>query len=396
MATTNDLIPDFDDFERYYSGRMPSAQQRLLEGRMLDEPLVAGAYEGFLLWRAEHLDVAGVRTDLYRRLNERVPDLRVPDLRVPDSRRRILPLWMYASAASVCLAIIFYWLVFLRDYQGDMRQPPATFTQKKSAVSEQTPTLNLPAPAPAAIKPTGTPTTGAPSRLVLKSIPGSLPPANVPSGTKQSADVSVESRAVAPVVSTEAEESVRKDEFGVALADSGLAQTAPSQAAIEPGKALAVPGSAQAVGKSLAARAKATSSQPHLVSKKATDTNSNALPETLNEVLIAGTSTQAKRTNVPIPSDVDRPAPVPAGGWEPYRAYLDSSTGSAIATGQVVVTFVVSPTGTLIGFTAKGISELQNEAIQIIRKGPAWLPARTKGGPVAAIAEIRLQFRRTH
>ncbi len=110
MAATNDHIPDFGDFERYHSGEMPPEEQRWLEGKMLAEPLVAEAYEGFLAWRAQHTDLAGVRSALHERLHTR------------GARRDALPLWAYASAASVVLALLVYWSVFVRDQNAEMQQ----------------------------------------------------------------------------------------------------------------------------------------------------------------------------------------------------------------------------------------------------------------------------------
>lgn len=382
MAATNDLIPDFEDFERYHSGEMPPAEQRSLEGRMLDEPLIAEAYEGFLAWREKHSDVAGMRADLHNRLHERVA----------RGRKSVLPLWAYASAASVLLAFFAYWTFFLHDSQVVKQKQATIVGRSEPAKQGQEPVRAreklADAPQPVTLQPSGTPSLTRPK-----------PADNVAHGeavaseSVQDPEFFLKPDALTPEAVAGAE--IRRDQIVVPQQDSGLAQTTHAQPVPEPAHALTAPGTSQAVGKSIAAKSQAAPSNPSLVSQKAADTVPENPGEMLSEVVVAGWSTYRKESAISQLVEPDRPAPTPAQGWPAYRAYLEKNTGSASTTGQVVVTFVVSSTGALSGFVTSGPEELHKEAIRIISKGPAWAPARTKGMPVTSLAEIQLQFRRS-
>jgi hypothetical protein len=357
MAATNDLIPDFEDFERYYSGEMSSAEQRLLEGRMLAEPLVAEAYEGFLAWRTSSVGTNGVRADLHGRLHTRMG----------QARKKALPLWSYASAASVLLALFSYWFVFVRDQKADVQETAAAVKQEKE-------TLAKPEQAPAAIqpdKPLG-PSVSAPA------VPETPEPA-----AKIQAQQPIQPQASSPasetllIPSTLADAENREDAKDVAAGDSFAGKAEEVGATPLPEKALTTPASNQAVGKSMAGRAR--------MERQEVDTK--------HFVAAKPASAEKKAYTVAVPLDTLPPAPVE--GWPAYRTYLDKNTGTASTTGRIVVTFFVSSTGILSGFVASGPDELHKEAIRIIANGPAWLPAHTKGIPVTSRAEIQLQFRQS-
>lgn len=375
MAATNDLIPDFDDFERYYSGEMSSAEQRSLEGRMLAEPLVAEAYEGFLAWRAQHADVTGMRAEMHERLHTRTA----------HARRNALPLWAYASAASVLLVLFAYWNMFLYDRNVDIQKPAVAVKQEEttSSTPEQA-TLPAPVKRDKPLESVASSQIGPETSLPTKPVPSSQPkqaPQNLPK---------TEIALVPSVLANEgAPQEAELEAIDTALADSFQAETAVAQAPPQPAKALAAPGSAQAVAKSMAGRVKAEPSSLHTVSKKSEEINKQyADQELVASKPVAG---DKKTYNIVVPADTL--APIPAAGWAAYRAYLDKNTGSASTTGKIVVTFVVSSSGTLSGLVAKGPQELQKDAIRIISNGPAWAPARANGTPVTSVTEVQLQFR---
>ncbi|MBO9614727.1 MAG: hypothetical protein J7619_18645 [Dyadobacter sp.] len=351
MATTNDLIPNFEDFERYYSGEMSPAEQRLLEGRMLAEPLVAEAYDGFLAWRKHNGRIAGVRADLHQRLHARVE----------RTDRKALPLWAYASAASVLLAMFSYWFVFLRDQTVEVQKPSVAEKQEQVKRSPIQADKTVEAASPAAVAPV------APAKV-----------ASVPSQPQLAHDTNILPKpeiALAPSVL--ADVAVQKEVDGVVLEDSSPIKMEATHVPPRPVETLTTPGAAQAAGKSMAARTR--------VEREHADT----------QYLVASQPVSAERKTYSITIPSDTLAPMPAQGWEAYRAYLEKNTGSTSTTGQIMVTFFVSSTGVLSGFVASGPEELHKEAIRIISNGPAWVPARTKGIPVTSRAEIRLQFRQS-
>ncbi len=381
MAAINDLIPDFDDFERYYSGEMRVDEQRALEGRMLDEPFVAEAYEGYLVWRVTHSDAVGTRADLRERLHERVARERKPGL----------PLWAYTSAASVLLALFAYWTFFLDDNQVVVQKDATTSrntTVKEAKKPVPADDKFAKAPEPVAVQPPKTP-----------SLANSKPAASKTGGQAVAGEpvhdsaFLLKSNAFAPNALAKAE--VQREQIVVPQTHSDLNQPTPAQPAPNPASALAASGTLRALGRSAANRSQAEPSKPLLVSQKTADTVPENPGEVLNEVVVTGSSISRKKSPVTSIAEPDRPAPIPAQGWPAYRAYLEKSTGSAATMGQVVVTFIVSSTGALSGFVTNGPEELHKDAIRIIGNGPAWEPARSKGLPVTSLAEIQLQFRRS-
>jgi len=357
MAATNDLIPDFDDFERYYSGDMSPAEQRSLEGRMLAEPLVAEAYEGFLAWRAQDTRVSTMRADLKERLHTRVT----------HARSKAIPLWGYASAASVLLALFGYWAVFLRDQKAAMQKPAVAVHREEARSSKPE---QAPVPVPMQRDKPFEPVAVAPAEPKA-SIPAKPAPAARPEQTPRT--LSETGSALNPSVLADA----RLEATDTALADSIRASSRIVQASSQPAEALIAPGSAQVVGKSMAARAR--------VEKKDVDT----------QYLVASSPMPARKRIDAVVIPTDTLVAVPSAGWASYRAYLDKSTDSASTTGKIIVTFIVNTSGALSGFVAKGPQELQKDAIRIISNGPAWAPASTNGTRVISVAEVQLQFRQS-
>lgn len=368
MAATEDLIPDFEDFERYHSGEMPPAEQRLLEGRMLAEPLVAEAYEGFLAWRAQHADVAGVRADLSRRLRTR-------------EARSAVPLWAYASAASVLLVLFAYWAIFLRDQKVDLKTQ--TIVENPKAITSPAPEQ---APVSSAIQQPAKPESAASASL--KSNP-SVATTLAPETAGQVAKASKQPETGLAATGL-ADTVVPEETTDIASGDSSGDETLVVQVPAQPAKALQVPGSTQSPGKSKSVSVRMEQSSLKIASKNAAEPDR----QQLEELKVLGQQAVAmKKSAAPIAAAADAPAPVPADGWPSYRAYLDKHTASAPSEGQITVTFVVGTLGSLSGFVAKGPEQLQKEAIRIIREGPAWVPARSEGRSVPSLAEIQLQFR---
>ncbi|SDD81133.1 hypothetical protein SAMN04487996_102244 [Dyadobacter soli] len=369
MAATSDHIPDFDDFERYYSGEMPPAEQRSLEGRMLAEPLVAEAYEGFLAWRAQHTGAAAVRADLQERLHTRVA----------HTRRRALPLWSYASAASVLLAVFSYWFVFLRDQEADMQKPEVAVKRDKAALpaAEQAPaTIQGKAPETSATVP------AAPD--------ASKPDAHALANRLEQTSKPLPKPGTALVPSQLADAEIQEEVADIASADSFKGETEVIQVPPEAANALPSPGSAQSVAKSMAGRVRMEPSSLYNVSEDRIGAGTQVARE---QIAVAKPEAAHKKTTKHYTILPDIPAPVPAEGWASYQTYLDKNTASAPAEGKVIVKFVVGTLGTLSGFVASGPEELQKEAIRIISNGPAWVSARREGLSVASMAEITLQFR---
>ncbi|WP_342085862.1 hypothetical protein [Dyadobacter sp. OTU695] len=359
MAATNDHIPDFDDFERYYSGEMPLAEQRLLEGKMLAEPLLAEAYEGFLVWRAGNTRAENVRADLQERLGKRLA----------PARRKSIPVWHYVSAASVVLALWAYWAFFSRDHRIDVQKPEVATTRKEVAAPKpEQADVNAPIQPE---KPHKSVTSGvAKPDALISGKPGLA----IRSGQIPQAAPKPEP-ALTTSVLADAEE--RQDAAEIVLADSIRAENHIAQTPAQPANALIAPGTAQAVRKSMAARVRSE--------EKAVDT----------QYIVSHRPAYDGKKIDDIVVRVDTLSALPRMGWPSYQAHLDRNTDSASITAQIMVTFAVSASGVLSDFVAKGPEQLQKDAIRLISNGPAWAPARVNGRPVKSVAQVQLQFRRS-
>src|SRR6218665_3046649 len=98
-ATDSTQHFDFEYFRRYHHGEMSFEEQHKLEKRMLEEPLVAEAYEGFvaMLDDKNHFDT--VKKELSAQLHARIS----------EKRKSVIPLWAYGAAASVIIVIGVFW-----------------------------------------------------------------------------------------------------------------------------------------------------------------------------------------------------------------------------------------------------------------------------------------------
>lgn len=90
MAGTDSNIPaDFEAFRRYQNGEMLPEEQHRLEKLMLEDPMTAEAFEGFLIMsKAEH-EQDQVSMELSNALNARMQ----------SNKKNALPMWTYAAAA---------------------------------------------------------------------------------------------------------------------------------------------------------------------------------------------------------------------------------------------------------------------------------------------------------
>lgn len=370
MAATDDLIPDFDDFERYRNGEMQPAEQRSLEGRMLSEPLVAEAYEGFLAWRAQHADPARIPTDLRKRLRDR------------EARTNVLPLWAYASAACVLLVLFVYWAVFWDDQKMDAKKQKVAASQKAMS-----PSTRVQAPAQAGIQP---PVKDKSAAFAPAAPKAAAPTAHISEAKSGQAAKAPRQRKKELPAASLADIQVPQETTDIAIGDSFWIETQVVQVPSQAPKALEIPSGPQAVGKSTAGSVRMEPSSFKSTSKDAPKPDTQRLAEML---VLTKPEVTRKKSAAPMAILAGAPAPVPADGWPFYRTYLDKHTGSAPLDGQVTVTFVVGSLGSLSGFVARGPEQLQKEAIRMIQEGPAWVPARTEGRTVPSLAEIRLQFR---
>lgn len=335
-ATDSTQHPGFEDFRRYYYGEMSFEEQHQLEKKMLDEPLVADAYEGFAAMLDDETDIDQVKKDLSARLYERVP----------EKRKGIIPLWTYGAAASIIIVIGFFWQ-----------------TQKGSLSSETAKVGVEEVPAtPPVIKETRPPNI-VPRKNPGEVLSGNYKKAEVPAGALQSPvkDFLAGERIAAITEAAESEIQVERETLDINSPDAFI-PAKPQQFNLD-------------------------SLRTVLVTPKKT----TVLPENVNARSAAPVSPLAAsgRSGGLIARNT---SPMPLGGWLSYQDYLETKTKDAAIKGIVTVTFLVGPDGSLTGFSPKGDQLLYDQAIRILKEGPAWLPAISNGEKILKTAEVTIHF----
>lgn len=317
-ATKPDLPIDLELFRRYHQGEMTYAEQHKFEKQLLDHPLIAEAYEGYLalVEGKEKANVVG--PELAARLRKRLN----------PSRKNTTPFWVYATAASVLLAIGSLWLRFISNRDTEL-------ADKADIVL---------APSPAKV---------APSDPTVPEATPEPPPPHAIAAPKTAPNLFSKRRADARV-KTDQQVSVDTTAESVAVTDM-------KEEAADAGEHLAF-------------------SAPASVRKF------QARMQSRGESLGTVSATPARM------ADTENTQPTPLGGWLRYLEYLNKNSASEKVQGEITVTFQVQTDGTLANLTAKGEVQLQERAIRMIRQGPAWVPAIRNGRAQNAQAEVKINF----
>ncbi len=91
---------------------------------------------------------------------------------------------------------------------------------------------------------------------------------------------------------------------------------------------------------------------------------------------------------------LSRTAPSPEGGMKAFETYLENNAANE-SRSAVTVSFVVNEAGNLSSFKIiKGDSDIiNNKAINLIKNGPAWLPAKKNNNPVTDTVVLKIKFK---
>jgi hypothetical protein len=336
-ATDSTKYPDFEDFRRYYYSEMSFEEQHQLEKKMLDEPLVADAYEGFVAMLDNEMHIDKAKKELSARLHERLR----------EKRKSIIPLWAYGAAASVIIVIGVFW-----QRQTGSLSPETAKVEPMEVL-----------PAVPVIKETKPSHTAAPHETPGKALSDKYKKAKVPTGRSQSTVKDLQ----------------RSKELAAVLVEKNAGfQSERETLADEASDSLAV-----FVRQSL----KLDSLRTVLATPKKT----TVLAENVNARSAVPVSSQESsgRSGSLI---VRNTSPMPLGGWQSYQNYLEAKTKDAVLKGMVTVSFIVGADGSLTGFSPKGDQLLYDQAIHILKEGPAWLPAISNGQKILKTAEVTIHF----
>lgn len=126
--------------------------------------------------------------------------------------------------------------------------------------------------------------------------------------------------------------------------------------------------------------------------------------ETLSEVVVIGRGSQARRdVTGAVVSVAAEPTtlPKPAAGMRKFRKYISQNLrypAAALEAGieaEVLVEFYVAPDGSLdrlqvLESPGYGLGE---EAIRLLKEGPAWLPATREGTPMRYKTSVKIPFK---
>ena len=136
------------------------------------------------------------------------------------------------------------------------------------------------------------------------------------------------------------------------------------------------------------------------VEKQTSEANGNAVASNEAKSLAPVSAPQETKTSEQIYSVVEQPAEFPGGQtalmkWLANNMRYPESAQQNGVSGRVIVKFVVEKNGTLSGLEiAKGIDkDLDSEALRIVRRMPAWTPARVGGQPVRSSFTLPIIFR---
>ncbi|WP_439554762.1 energy transducer TonB [Dyadobacter sp.] len=253
--------------------------------------------------------------------------------RTASNGSRKTSLWTYASAASVIITAGILWIVLAKDKVVEkVSKVPAPIEQPVIKPAEPLPDANVNA-APIATAP------------------------ELPRKKQRPVRTQPEQLAPEPLVAAAPllDENVKADSDFV-KARVAVSEPVPSAFA-------APPSSIQWLGR--AAPAKMSRSTSRLVSDGALSEQSDVL-------------------------STDKPQP--KAGWQQYLSYMQQNTPAYEGSETVIVSFTVKADGTLTALKATGKVSLQSAAIEVVRKGPAWTPAKQNGSPVDATAEVAIYF----
>ena len=119
--------------------------------------------------------------------------------------------------------------------------------------------------------------------------------------------------------------------------------------------------------------------------------------QALSEVVVTGRGMRSMRQ----PVVKDKPTPTPADGMRRFNRYTDKNlrypaeAAQAGIQGEVVVEFFVEADGSLsqLEIVKSADATLNEEALRLVKEGPAWEPATSNGSPIRQKASVSISFK---
>ncbi|TDE10244.1 carboxypeptidase-like regulatory domain-containing protein [Dyadobacter psychrotolerans] len=372
---------DLTDFQRYQVGSMSFAEQHSFEKRLLDDPFLAEAYQGFTELHDTGSDHQHAMENLRLRFENRVE----------DKKSKSLPLWLTVAAAIFLITFGIVWLGYLQDnrkipqnvavqqpkpegvlsVRADsflvLAEPKIQQLSKLKKVSPtQAPELT---PADAQLRVLDSlPTLDIRTERIVQSAPQRQPFAIKGVPTAGLSVYSYTKRAISGQVT---------DQQGNPLPGVSVALSPRQSYTTDKDGRFLITGK---IGDSLMLSFIGYKTHKQPITK--TDLANIKLEEDtqmLSEVVVVGYGkAEYKRSFRTASAVIGEPSPT--GGWQAFGLYLNRTAEESTGKAQLEITFMVSEKGELSDFKSNEKSENFERAVQLIKAGPAWIPARNELG----------------
>ena len=387
-----------EDFKRYRDGEMPFSEQHLLERQIMEDPLLAEAYEGFVALEADSVHFQESVDDIQARLQARINNK-------TDKR---IPLWTYSVAATISIALGLGWLFYVNNQSATNDNNPGN----RTAVAEEQKIGGNASNDPSITSTEKAIVNKAPSIVnepVNRSSANDLSKSNKDSESKLfsgnqenlaiaerpfqtgASPVTVPAQSDASqIVDNEIVKGILVDENGVALA--GVTILNSDQTSTQTGEKGEFAINSR-IGDSITTAFVGYNGKKIRVEKS--DLGVVKLePDhlALNEVVVIGYGVKKKQSMSAASQVTDYGQPEPVKGWAHYQEYLDKIKDSSPAHGVVKVSFNVNRDGVLSDFKTEGTKRLFEEALQVIKTGPEWKPSKSNGLEPGKRAQVTVLF----
>ena len=383
---------DLADFQQYYNGKMSLSEQHHFEKTLLEDPFFSEAYQGF-----EALQNAGGNyqqsvNNLQNRLSKRIN----------SKDRTIFPAWISAAAAVLVVVSGIVWLGYLQTseklIQSDLDLP----VKSDSILATNTPAIERSKPKIARTKKTSAKRQFTESELAVRQdVRPDSQPFNLPANSVQEMAQTLDRKQSfaahslsktdtgsnengLQIISGQVIDGQKQPLAGVSIvASDGIAGTTDKDGRFvipaKPGDSLRL----SFIGYK--------SKIQRITDHNPGNINMEEDTQGLSEVVAVGYGKRdaKKMAGAPLFSN----KPMPAGGWDKFYLYLAEKNGSVGSGKKIEISFTVSAEGILSDFRSKEKGDHFERCVELIKKGPEWIPAKDKQGiPVTERISVKIPF----
>lgn len=394
---------NLEEFRRYRDGEMSFREQHDLEKSLLEDTFLAEAYEGFLAMSTNEVPYDQSISELNDNLQNRIK----------NKERKILMLWIYASAASIVVGLGVIWLVYFSSHQMAERRETVKKTVSVLSQPSKIEEIEL-GNRSVEIKPKKAVNIHSEQEKEIPepslAITEKKQAIQIPDFQKEESLAIVDktrlkseiyatpsqsfSYAPTSLMQRENNQFVTghvTDENGDAVAGASIQPVGNKGAQTDSNGNFKL---SSRIGDSLTlAMIGYKAKSIRIAANNIGTLKLEADNQMLNEVVIVGYGKAKKSSNYNTSRVQAYGEPVPVNGWESYEFYLDKMSDSSKVKGVVKVSFFVNSNGSFSDFKPRGTSELFEKAINIITSGPAWKPFISNQIEAGKRVEVTINFK---